>query len=283
VALPGALGRLEKDGSVAELDLPHPTWDAYLRDGGQLADVTRTPARRRVPFEEAEEAWGDEGRGRVAPRSLSAQATVWGVGLNYRSKQVATGRPQPQHPTLYIKAPTAFGGRAGASIPLPLHAPDCVDYEGEIAAVVGRPLYQATAVDAATAVAAVVAANDVTARDVLRSTANPSLAKSFPGFGQLGRVFADPASLGGLDDITVSTSVNGERRQADSSAGLLLGVGELLALISRYALLRPGDVVLTGTPAGTGDESATYLQPGDVVHVAIGDLPPLTSTVVATL
>jgi 2-keto-4-pentenoate hydratase/2-oxohepta-3-ene-1,7-dioic acid hydratase in catechol pathway len=96
-------------------------------------------------------------------------------------------------------------------------------------------------------------------------------------------VFADPASLGGLDDITVSTSVNGERRQADSSAGLLLGVGELLALISRYALLRPGDVVLTGTPAGTGDESATYLQPGDVVHVAIGDLPPLTSTVVATL
>jgi 2-keto-4-pentenoate hydratase/2-oxohepta-3-ene-1,7-dioic acid hydratase in catechol pathway len=75
--------------------------------------------------------------------------------------------------------------------------------------------------------------------------------------------------------------VNGELRQHDHGAGMLLGVGELLALLSRYVELRPGDVVLTGTPAGTGDETKTYLAAGDVVEVVVADLPPMRTSVSA--
>ncbi|MBO0732617.1 MAG: fumarylacetoacetate hydrolase family protein, partial [Acidimicrobiaceae bacterium] len=109
---------------------------------------------------------------------------------------------------------------------------------------------------------------------------SPSLAKSFPGFAQFGVTVAAPEVLGGFERIGLQTTVNGEVRQQDTGGGMIVPVGELLALISRYTLLRPGDVVLTGTPAGTGDERGCYLAPGDVIEVTVGDLPALCSYVI---
>lgn len=265
VALVGGVGRLDSDGTVAQLDVPHTSLTAYLRAGESVADLATVPIVRRLPLEDAP----------VAP-AAGAGSTVWGVGLNYRSKQVATGREVPDHPVLFVKSAGSIAA-VGAPITLP-EASSCVDYEGEIGVLVGAPLFAATPDEAGRAVIGFTAANDVTARDVMRWSGNPTLAKSFPNFGQIGPV----VEVGGdATDITIDVDVNGERRQTDSSDGMLIGVAELLALLSTYTPLWPGDLVLTGTPAGTGDETQRYLGDGDVVAVRVGELPPLISAVVA--
>lgn len=272
VALAGGIGRLEQDGSVSELDLPHPSVASLLSEhGGRAATAAAAACGTR----------GSLGLPDVTGASMLAPgAVVWGVGLNYRSKQVATGRPRPDEPVLFAKASSSFTG-AGSPICVPAAAPDCVDYEGEIAVMIGTYLEAATVLEASEGIAGYLAANDVTARDVMRASGNPTLAKSFRGFGQLGCAMACVDGAAGLEAIAISTRVNGELRQQDDSDGMLLSVGELVALLSRYVLLRPGDVVLTGTPAGTGDETGRYLAPGDTVEVRVGTLPALVSDVTA--
>ncbi len=267
LALRRGIGRLEDDGSVAVLDTVF-SLAQHLGRGARLETLDAIAVSGRCELSEAELG------SLVGPTSA-----VWGIGLNYKSKQVATRREPPGFPTLFLKAGSAIA-RPGDPICLPAAAPDFVDYEGEIAVVVGRPLFEATPAEAAASVSAIAAANDTTARDVMRTTKNPSLAKSFPGFGQIGSAVVDPASVGGVGSVELATHVNGELRQSDRGDGLLMDVGELLALISRHALLSPGDIVLTGTPAGTGEETDTYLSEGDVVEVFVADLPALRSEVV---
>lgn len=270
LALQTGIGRLEADGSVAVLDSPFSLAD-HLASGGSLRELESLAVRDRRELAQTEP-------GRLA----GDRTSLWGIGLNYRSKQIATGRDLPESPTLFLKASSAIAN-AGEPVRLPTAAPDCVDYEGEIAVVVGTALFEATENEAEKAVSAIAAANDVTARDVMRVTRNATLAKSFPSFGQLGTAVVDPVVLGGIGAVELTTRVNGELRQSDSGEGLIMGVGELLSLLSHHAALRPGDIVLTGTPAGTGEETATYLSPGDVVEVAVSDLPPLRSAVVGIL
>lgn len=267
VALSDGLGRIEADGTVAALRVQAPDLGAVLRseiDPSVLADA---PVRWRRPMDEVS-------LGSV----VGGGATIWGIGLNYRSKQLATGRDAPAFPTLFIKAPTAVVP-SGRPIVLP-PASAAVDIEAEVAIIVGRHLYQATRSEAERSIRGFVVANDVTARDVMRATGNPSLAKSFPSFGQFGAVVAGVEELEGLAHMRISSSVDGSVWQEDRCGDLLLDVGELLALLSRHAVLRPGDLVLTGTPSGSGDERGQYLRPGSEVTVAAGDLPPLVTAVV---
>ena len=269
LALPDGVGRLEDDGTVAVLGLPHRDLPALLRDGF-VEDAARAPVVDRRPFEPTAACGSVVGAG----------ASVWGIGMNYSSKAAATGREVPERPTLFLKPPAALA--AGGPIVLPAGAPAHVDFEGEVAVVLDRVVHHATPESALAAVAGVVAADDVTARDVMRATGNPSLAKGFPGFGQFGSALLARPALEDRPELELSTHVDGELRQQDSTAGMLVGVGELLALLSGYVVLRPGDVVLTGTPAGTGDEDGRYLTAGSVVEVRVADLPPLRSEVVAS-
>lgn len=273
VGLRGGIGRLEEDGTVSELDVPHTSIAAFLSDYGGRAGMDRAIACGARDNREL-------GAADVAS-VLSRGSTVWGVGLNYLSKQLATGRERPAEPVLFSKAPSAFAG-VGSPIFLPEAAPDCVDYEGEIAVIIGKLLHCSSEAEAADGIGGYLAANDVTARDVMRASGNPTIAKSFPSFGQLGSVVGWPEDPAALAAVTVTTSVDGELRQADDGSGMLIPAGELVALLSRYVVLQPGDVVLTGTPAGTGDETGCYLQPGNVVEVRVGDLPPLVTEVRAT-
>lgn len=262
VSLREGVGRLERDGTVAELDQPHASLRSFLLSGHSLDDLSSRKVRRRWPIDEAP----------LAPVAAEG-ATIFGVGLNYLSKQLATGRTPPDEPVLFIKALSSLG-MPGAPVILPAES-DCVDYEGEIAAIIGGTVFEAAADTAIRAVAGVAAANDLTARDVMRRSGNPSLAKSFPGFGQIGSFVGSLESMGGPEAIDLRVTVNGVVRQSDCSAGMLISIGSLVALISRYVVLRPGDIVLTGTPSGTGDEEQRYLAAGDVVEVAVGDLPLL--------
>jgi len=264
------IGRIE-DGGVAVLDAPYPDPTAVIEATGSLDALAGAKVVRRVPLDDA-------GPGLLAP--LARPRALWGVGLNYRSKAELTGRPVPAEPVLYLAASTSACA-PGSAVRLPAAETAQMDYEAEIAVVIGRTLDRAAEREAWPAVAAITAANDMTARDVMKRTGAPVLAKSFPGFTPLG------PSLLGRDAITdpgaigVRCRVGGELRQDSSSADMIFAIPELLARISRYAVLRPGDVVLTGTPAGTGQDRGDFLRPGDTVRVEVDGVLPLTVRVQA--
>lgn len=210
----------------------------------------------------------------VAPTSA-----VWGVGLNYWSRARSSGRDPAGGPTIFLRA-SSTGAVSGGCVALPRGA-EQVDYEGELAVVIGRDVHQIESSESWGAVALLAPANDMTARDVMRRTSTPALAKSFPGFGPIGSTLATPDSFADPDDVGLITLVNGEVRQQARTSDMVRGVAELVALVSSYVWLRAGDVILTGSPAGTGDEAGCYLQPGDVVEVSIDGLPPVRSTMEA--
>ncbi|MEO6885397.1 MAG: fumarylacetoacetate hydrolase family protein [Jatrophihabitantaceae bacterium] len=262
------VGRIEDDG-FALLDTPYPHVGAVIEQTGSLDVLASYPVLDRLSL---------DGLALLAP--LGRPRAVWGVGLNYRSKAARTGRDLPTEPILYLGAPSAVVA-SDTAVAVPAEQTVEMDYEGEIAVVVGRRLYQSAPEDVWASVAGITAANDMTARDVMRSTGTPTLAKSFPGFNPLGPSVCSPDELDDRDCISVRTWLNGDLQQDDNSAGMIFPIPELLARISWFAALEPGDVVLTGTPAGTGQDRKCFLTAGDQIRIQIGPLLPLLTAVVA--
>ncbi|MET9683512.1 fumarylacetoacetate hydrolase family protein [Streptomyces coeruleorubidus] len=260
------LGRIE-DGAVALLDTPFPHIGAVLEQEGSLLSLASRTVRRRVSLDEA-----------ALTALLGRPRAVWGVGLNYASKAARTGRGLPEQPILYLAASSAVP-EPGAPVVVPQSVTE-PDYEGEIAVVVGRRLHQASESEVWPAIAGITAANDMTARDVMRATGVPALAKSHPGFTPLGPSLRTLDDLGDRDAIRVRTRVNGELLQDDTSAGMIFPVPDLLSRLSWFTALEPGDVVLTGTPAGTGQDRACFLADGDEIRVEVDGVLPLVTRVV---
>lgn len=258
-------------GEVAIRDLPYADVSSLLAAGGQMADIEQAPVVRRTTLDDP---------ALEMRASVGSVGTIWGVGLNYASKILITGREAPKVPTMFVVT-NACVADPGAALVYPDGCTEELDYEGEIAVLIGAPLYRADARETWAAVAGITAANDVTARDVMRVTGQPTLAKSFAGCKPFGASLIPRHAMQDADAVTVRTSVNGAVVQDDSSAGLLWGIAELLSRISWFAPLAPGDVLLTGTPAGTGQDRGIFLQPGDIVTVEVGDALPLTTRVVA--
>ncbi|WP_371572978.1 fumarylacetoacetate hydrolase family protein [Streptomyces sp. NBC_01314] len=266
VTTDAGLGRIE-DGAVALLNTAFPHVGAVLEQEGSLRCLESCAVRRRIPLDEAT---------LVAP--LGRPRAVWGVGLNYVSKAARAGRGLPEQPILYLAASSGVLA-PGAQVVIPQAATE-PDYEGEIAVVVGRPLYQVSEAEVWPAIAGITAANDMTARDIMRSTAVPALAKSYPGFTPLGASICTPDDLADRDAIRVRTRVNGELVQDDTSAGMVFAITDLLSRLSWFTTLEPGDVVLTGTPAGTGQDRACFLADGDEVRVEVDGVLPLVNRIV---
>ncbi|MFJ6567406.1 fumarylacetoacetate hydrolase family protein [Streptomyces sp. NPDC091292] len=266
VTTPTGLCRIE-DGAAALLDTAFPHVGAVLEQEGSLQCLASCAVRRRIPLDEV-----------TLTAPLGRPRAVWGVGLNYVSKAARTGRPLPEQPILYLAASSGVCA-PGAHVVVPRTTTE-PDYEGEIAVVVGRRLYQATEAEIWPAIAAVTAANDMTAREVMRTTGIPALAKSYPGFTPLGPSLRTPDDLADRDAIRVRTRLNGTLLQDDTSAGMIFPIPDLLSRLSWFAALEPGDVVLTGTPAGTGQDRACFLADGDEVRVEVDGVLPLVTRVV---
>lgn len=181
------------------------------------------------------------------------------VGRNYADHAKELGNEVPKEPLIFLKPPSSIIGD-GDSIVLPPQSRQ-VEFEGEIGVVLGTRLRHASESDAARAIGAVVAANDVTARDLQRSDGQWTRAKGFDTFCPLGTM---DATVPPLDSLTVVTRVNGTERQRADSSQMVFPITVLLAYISQIMTLEPGDLVLTGTPAGVGP-----LQDGDTVEVEI--------------
>lgn len=260
------LGRVEGD-QIALLDSPYADLGAVVEATGSLACLDDCAVTRRVPADDVR---------LLAP--LGRPRAIWGVGLNYRSKAAKAGRALPTEPILYLAASSALLS-PDEEVAVPGDATEQLDYEGEIAVVIGRRLHRAAPEDVWPAVAGITAANDMTARDVMKRTATPTLAKSFPGCNPLGPSVCTVDELADADAIRVRTWVNDELRQDDTSAGMIFAIPDLVSRISWYAALEPGDVVLTGTPAGTGQDLDRFLAPGDRIRIEVGPVLPLVTTV----
>ncbi|HUL28631.1 MAG TPA: fumarylacetoacetate hydrolase family protein [Streptosporangiaceae bacterium] len=195
---------------------------------------------------------------------------VIAVGQNYADHVREMGGEPPAEPVLFLKPSTAVCG-PGDPIRYPATLTRRVDYEGELAVIIGRLCREVPASQAAGVIFGYTCANDVTARDLQARDGQWARAKGFDTFCPLGpwiETGADPA------DLELVTSVNGEVRQRARTSQLLHGVAELVAYASSVMTLLPGDVLLTGTPAGVGP-----LEDGDEVSVTIENIGTLTNPV----
>jgi len=201
--------------------------------------------------------------------ALKRPSKIVCVGRNYADHAKELGNEVPREPLLFLKPSSSIIG-SGDTIVLPPQS-SRVEYEGEIGVVLGAKLRNAGDGEAGRAIAALVAANDVTARDLQRSDGQWTRAKGFDTFCPLG-VPSD--GVPALDSLTIVTRVNGEEKQRASSALMVFPIPALLAYISTVMTLEPGDLVLTGTPAGVG-----ALAGGDSVEVEIEGVSSVVNTV----
>ena len=265
------VGRADGD-TVQVLDVPFPDLRSVLIEHGTYDALSKAPVARTLSRTEVLAA------GLRTP--LGRGTAVWGVGLNYHSKVVVTGRAIPTEPVLFAAAGGSISG-PGALIGYPEGCTNELDYEAEIAVVISRRMYRVDPHDAWKYAAGYTGASDMTARDVMRQTATPVLAKSFDGCKPIGASVRAVHAAEDLEDIRVRSFVNGELRQEDTCAGMVWGITELLSRLSWFAPLEPGDVFLSGTPSGTGQDRQKFLQVGDVVEVHVDGVEPLRNSIVS--
>lgn len=193
------------------------------------------------------------------------------VGRNYVAHAREMGTDVPAEPMFFLKPPSSIirDGEAIVLHPISTH----IEFEGEIALVIGRRLTKVTEEVAIAGIAGVVALNDVTARDLQRSDSQWARAKGMDTFCPIGAESPVPADLSG---ITLITRVNGVECQRATAADMVFPIPMLLSFISQFMTLEPGDIVATGTPAGT-----KAIHPGDVVEVELVGLSIVTNPVVA--
>jgi len=214
-----------------------------------------------------------EGVTRIAFDSADAPprpSKIVGVGRNYRDHAAELGNSVPEaEPLLFLKAPSSLV-LDGGEIVLPPESTN-VHYEGELALVIGRRIRSWPQDRWLDALAGVCCANDVSARDLQKKDVQFARAKSFDTFCPVG-----PAIVSGLDpsDLAIETRVNGATRQSSRTSQMVFSPAVLVAYISRMMTLLPGDLILTGTPAGVGP-----LSPGDVVEVEIEGVGVLSNRV----
>jgi 2-keto-4-pentenoate hydratase/2-oxohepta-3-ene-1,7-dioic acid hydratase in catechol pathway len=200
------------------------------------------------------------------------------VGLNYRGHAEEQGVKLPDHPLLFAKWPTALTG-PGDPIVLPSSSTQ-VDYEAELGVVIGSRVKGVRAENALEAVRGYLCANDVTARDLQRADGQFTRSKSLDTFGPLGE-FVAAAEVGDPQQLRIRCLVNGEVRQSSSTADMIFSVAEVIEFVSAAITLEPGDLLLTGTPAGVGvfRDPPIFLAEGDEVTVEIERLETLTNPV----
>ncbi len=211
---------------------------------------------------------------------MRAPGAIWAVGLNYRSHAAETGRPPPAVPTLFTKSPRSVIGN-GDPIIVPRHVAE-PDYEGELAVVIGTRARDVLESDALEYVAGVTVAHDVSARDHQFNTGQFSWSKSFDTFCPLGPEVVTLDEVDLAAGLRLETRLNGEVVQNATTADLVFGVPALVAWITQGLTLEPGDVILTGTPAGVGVARTPprFLRDGDVVEITIGGVGTLRNPVV---
>jgi len=263
--------------------------------GDELVDLAAADATLRAPWAELLErgpallervrAIADSGMHRLPLASVGLAAPVrprkyFAIGLNYADHVAESGLETPEHLTVFAKAVTSVTGPYD-----PIERPavsDFLDYEGELAFVIGRRCRHVSAEHAADVIAGYLIADDVSVRDWQIQTPQWSLAKSFDTHGPLGPWIVTPDALGDPHALGIRTYVNGELRQESNTGQLIFDCFRQVEILSQACTLEPGDVVATGTPSGiaAGMEGRPWLKPGDRVRVEIDGIGAIENEVV---
>jgi 2-keto-4-pentenoate hydratase/2-oxohepta-3-ene-1,7-dioic acid hydratase in catechol pathway len=203
------------------------------------------------------------------------------LGYNYRGHLETVAGDDPEHPNVFVKTPNVI---CGPDDPVTIRA--CtpqVDYEGEIAVVIGRTAHRVSEAEALDHVAGYTLFNDVSDRDWQSRTNQWALGKSVDGFGPLGPWLVTPDEFGELPGRTVEVQRNGDVTVQASTDAMVFGVPFLIHYLSQVITLEPGDVISTGTPARSDAAQAVHqpLSSGDVVAVRVTGLGELTTTFIS--
>ena len=185
---------------------------------------------------------------------------IWCIGYNYKEHAEELKSEQPAEPTVFMKATTAIIG-SGDFIRIPSWAGE-IQYEGELAVVIGKPGRNISEDDALDHVLGYTIMNDVTARDIQKSDAQWTRAKSFDTFAPFGPAILFAREL--PDDTVLETRVNGMVKQRTTLSQMIFPIKTLISYISRFATLEQGAVISTGTPSGIG-----AIKVGDIVEIEI--------------
>ena len=204
--------------------------------------------------------------------------TVIGIGLNYGAHAKESGQPAPNAPVIFLKANTSVAA-PGQPIVLPRMAPNEVDYEAELAVVIGKQARNVSEKDAREYVLGFTCGNDVSARDCqLRLDVQWARGKSFDTFAPLGPWIEN--DIDG-DNCNIQCRLNGRIMQSSNTNDLIFNTRQLVSYASRCMTLLPGTVIMTGTPAGVGfaRKPPVFLKDGDVVEVEVEGIGTLKNPV----
>ncbi|MFM2058578.1 MAG: hypothetical protein RLY71_2963 [Pseudomonadota bacterium] len=267
-------------------------WEGYRVD---LAALAQAIASDRSSFDQA--LLKDDELVLLAPQSRPG--AIYGAGANYRDHVEAMGRafnmklvldPKSEGvpPWHFLKSGRATLSGHRGEVPYPPRT-ERLDWEAELAVVIGRHASKVSAESALAHVAGYMCANDLSARDhLVRQAVDPTSPfrfdwighKCFTGSCPLGPVFTPAEFVGSPETLDIKLWLNSELKQDSNTNNHLYGVADQIAYLSDRLELFPGDVILTGTPAGVGMETGTFLKPGDVMRVAIEGLGELETRIV---
>lgn len=200
------------------------------------------------------------------------------LGLNYRDHAAETGQDIPTAPMWFAKFANSLIG-SGQDIVLPAAHPEYVDYEAELALVIGRPAREVAVEDALSYIAGAMPFNDVSARDLQLQNPLWTSGKAIDTFAPCGPALVTLDEIDDLQALTLRTRVNGELLQQGTTANLIFAPAEVIAWLSRTMTLLPGDIIATGTPAGVGAVQGRFLRDGDTVEVEIDGLGAVRNAV----
>jgi 2-keto-4-pentenoate hydratase/2-oxohepta-3-ene-1,7-dioic acid hydratase in catechol pathway len=218
---------------------------------------------------------------KLAP-ALPNPRKVFCVGLNYKSHVAETKRPDAEHPSIFTRFADSLTAHDQPML-FPFNLSKMIDFEGELAVIIGKGGRSVAQKDALGHVAGYACFNDGTVRDWQRHTHQWTPGKNFVSTGALGPALVTPEEVGNLDELTLTTRLNGEVMQNASLADLIFPIPLIIEYLSTFTPLSPGDVIATGTPGGVGDrrQPPVYMKAGDVVEVEITRVGTLRNVVAA--
>jgi len=215
---------------------------------------------------------------------IPAPEKILCIGVNYanRNAEYRDGSELPKYPSIFMRTPGSFVGHRQAIV-RPIESAE-LDYEGEIVIVIGKAGRRIAEADAEQHIAGLTCMNEGTIRDWTRhGKFNVTQGKNFDRTGSIGPWMATADAFERFDDLRVATRVNGETRQDDTTANLMFSFRRIIAYVSTFTTLAPGDLIATGTPVGTGArrDPPVFLKPGDVVEVEVAGVGKLVNPIIA--
>ncbi|OCJ07338.1 2-hydroxyhepta-2,4-diene-1,7-dioate isomerase [Rhizobium sp. AC27/96] len=267
---------LEVDGGVVDLSARHgATWPTLREviEAGRLLQLAEEGKTLKPDFTL------DDIRFEIP---IPSPEKIICVGVNFpdRNEEYKDGQAAPSNPSLFIRFPRSFTGHEQPLI-RPPESPQ-LDYEGEVVIVIGKGGRRIAEVDAFSHIAALSLCNEGTIRDWVRHAKfNVTQGKNFDNTGSIGPWLVPFTDAAQLEDIALTTRVNGEVRQSDRSSRMIFSFRKIINYISTFTTLVPGDVIVTGTPTGAGArfDPPIWLKPGDVVEVEADGIGILKNTI----